>query len=289
MKETQRRGRAGRGAARAALLAPPLALLFACSESDPVGLEGEEFLDEVFHFTVENNVHFGSAVGVGGAAQPLLLDLFQPRTDGGGPRPAILWMHGGGFTEGHKGEMTEYARRFAQRGYVSASVDYRLRPDAVFEYTDPGDPVGEAAKRDAQHDVQAAVRWLRANAAQLHVDPEHIIVAGYSAGGTTALRVALYPDDPGASGNPGHSSRVAAAVVVSGFPQGLREGTVPVLMLHGDRDTKVRYETVEQACGAVSSCELVGIPQADHTGVTSLRDLIIDEAAGFLFDRVVGR
>ena len=273
--------RAGR-----ALLIPALALLWACSDSDPVAVDGDEFLDEVFQFTVENDIQFGSAVTASGQQQPLLLDLFRPRTDGGG-RPAILWLHGGGFTEGGKGEMTELARRFAQRGYVAATAGYRLRPDAEFDYTDPGDPVGEAVKRDAQHDAQAAVRWLRANAARLGIDPDRIIVAGYSAGATAALRAALRPDDPGASGNPGVSSSVAGVIAVAGFPEGLAASSLPVLMLHGQQDTKVRITTVERACSSASRCELIAIPDADHTVFSTQRDRIVAEAARFLLEQVV--
>jgi acetyl esterase/lipase len=276
-------------AARRALLVPTLALLSACSDdSDPVALDGDEFLDEVFHFTVENNIQFGSAVAASGQTQPLLLDLFLPRTNAGS-RPAILWLHGGGFTEGHKGEMTEYARRFAQRGYVAAAIDYRLRPEALFDYTDPDDPIGEAAKLDAQHDALAAVRWLRANADRLGIDTDNIIIGGYSAGATAALRAALRPNDPGTSGNPGFSSSVAAVVSVAGFPDGLGTSSIPVLALHGEQDTKVRIATVERACDSAASCQLVPIANADHTVLSAQRDLIIAETARFLFERVVSR
>ena len=80
--------------------------------------------------------------------------------------------------------MTEIARRSARHGFVSVSINYRLRQNADFHYLDPSDELAEDVKRDAQHDTQAAVRWLRSHANDLRIHPAHIYVAGYSQRGS---------------------------------------------------------------------------------------------------------
>jgi para-nitrobenzyl esterase len=273
-----------------ALLAPTLALLGACSKKDPTGVDTVSYLDEVYHFAVQNDVAYGSAPGENGLTQTLLLDVFQPTDDTQPLRPALIWLHGGSFQEGNKGEMTVFARRFAQRGFVTASVNYRLRANAVFDYTDPTDSLGEAVKADAQHDVQAAVRWLRANASDLRINPAYIYVAGYSAGGTTALRVAAWPGDFGTSGNPGNSSSVAAVVSIAGHldPAILQAITGPMLLIQGDMDTKTPVASVQAACSAVSRCQLVAVAGAAHDLITPEREKIITETASFLNRQVTG-
>lgn len=270
------------GVARA-IIALPFALLSACD--DAVGIDGTpSYITEAYHFSVQNGVQFGSAPDENGTDEALLMDVFQPAGDTEPLRPAVIWLHGGSFREGDKGEMTEFARRFAMRGYVSASANYRLRENVVFDYTDPDDAVGEAAKRDAQHDIQAAVRWLRANAETLRVDPVRIFLVGYSAGGTAALRVAAHPDDVGTSGNPGPSSSVAAivAISVSLDPGTLESASASTLLIHGESDTKVPIAQVQTACSSVAACRLFPVPLAPHNMIQVEKETIIAETALFL-------
>lgn len=250
-----------------------------------VVVEGTPFLDEVYETLGQNNVQYGSADGA-----TLKLDVFQPKGDPEGLRPAIVWVHGGGLTEGGKGQMTAYARGFAKRGYVGVTVSYRLSA-GEFDYRNLEDPVAERARRDAQHDVQAAVRWLRANASTLRVDPNKIVVGGYSAGGTTALRVVFRPNDAGDSGNPGHSSAVAAGVIIAGSPLDITQSgsAVPLLFIHGDADKKAPYKNTQAACAAMPACLLVTVPKADHALLSTSQDLIIRETAIFLRSRVLGQ
>jgi len=136
--------------------------------------------------------------GVGGG-HPLMLDLYLPqgRTTASG---AILFIHGGAWKSGKRGDMKYYCVKFAEKGYVTATVTYRLIKEAPFPA--------------CVQDVKCAVRWLRANAAAYQVDPERIAVSGNSAGGHLALMIG-YSDDPsleGQGGHPGVSSRVRAVV-----------------------------------------------------------------------------
>ncbi len=113
---------------------------------------------------VEENVSYGVAQG-----EPLLLDVV--RLPAAGLRPAIIFVHGGGWRGGDKSDFRALAEGFAQRGYVCFVVNYRL-----VNATDHHFP----AQLD---DVQHAVRWIRANAARYGVDPNRIGAMGASAGG----------------------------------------------------------------------------------------------------------
>ena len=141
-------------------------------------------------------------------SRPLELDLVLP-TEADGPLPVVVFLHGGGWRLGSRhtaGPMYRDAsptpfERLAQAGIAVASVDYRLSGEATFP---------------AQlHDAKAAVRWLRARAADLGVDPDRIAAWGESAGGHLAELLGLTGDDESLEGDVGvigTSSRVGAVV-----------------------------------------------------------------------------
>ncbi|WP_309710935.1 alpha/beta hydrolase [Armatimonas sp.] len=132
--------------------------------------------------------------------QHLKLDLARPEK-GDGPFPAVLCIHGGGFRAGTRDGYDGLIKQLAARGYVAITVDYRLAP----KYPFPA----------AIHDVKAAVRWLRANAAKYHINPERIGVTGGSAGGHLALYLGVtggVKELEGDGGNPTQSSKVNCVV-----------------------------------------------------------------------------
>ncbi len=123
------------------------------------------------------------------------------RPKGEGPFPAILCIHGGGFRAGNRQGYDKQCLRLAQHGYVALTVSYRLAP----KYPFPA----------AIHDVKAAVRWTRANAAKYHIDPARLGVTGGSAGGHLAQFLGVTGDVKqfeGDGGNPEQSSRVVCVV-----------------------------------------------------------------------------
>jgi acetyl esterase/lipase len=143
----------------------------------------------------------------GGAdGEPLLLDILRPDPPPSTPIPAVVWIHGGGWEAGDKWvDLSESLGPLLVRGgFVSVSINYRLSDRALFP---------------AQiHDAKAAIRWLRANAANLGVDPQRIGVWGHSAGGHLSALLGTSGDLPeleGESGSPEYSSRVQAVVPVS--------------------------------------------------------------------------
>jgi acetyl esterase/lipase len=119
--------------------------------------------------------------------RPLQLDLYLHR-DRTTRRPLVLWLHGGGWRRGDSRQNGAFAdfpavlARLAARGYVVASVDYRLSGEAPFP---------------AQiQDVKAAIRFLRAHAEDFGIDPERVIAWGGSAGGHLAALAATSGGDP---------------------------------------------------------------------------------------------
>jgi acetyl esterase/lipase len=93
------------------------------------------------------------------------LDLYLPAT--GTNLPLVVWIHGGGWMEGSKENPPGLG--FLRHGFALASINYRLSQDAIF----PAQLI----------DCKAAIRWLRAHAAENGIDPNHIGVWGASAGG----------------------------------------------------------------------------------------------------------
>jgi dipeptidyl aminopeptidase/acylaminoacyl peptidase len=248
------------------------------------------YLDEVFTaIKTTKNLGYGSAVNYRGEVQQLLLDVHEPKGDKADVRAAVVWVHGGYFKRGSKEDYQSSWSQFARAGYVTIAINYRLDPNLpegagpavtelrLDEYVD--------AMFDAQHDAQAAVRWVRANATKLRVDPERIAIAGHSAGGLTANMVAFNDHDPGASGNPGYSSRVAAAVASAGGS--LHGKTVridplepPLLVSHGVADDVVPYPAAIPSCAMTIAmgnvCEQVLDPDQDHGvfGYTHWREFL---------------
>ena len=207
---------------------------------------------------------------------PYLAPYLPARPETGEFSPAMVWIHGGGWTGGEKGEnrAKEICGTFAAAGYVAVSIDYQL---------------GNGSWPTCLLDCKNAVRFLRARAAEYHIDPARIAVAGGSAGGHLALMVGFTAGkeawEPSAP-YPGVSSAVGAVVDLygpadlltrqatdqKGTPTGMRklmgsslavfgatsndadvlrlaspvthaaQGMPPVLILHGKADPTVDYE-----------------------------------------------
>lgn len=162
----------------------------------------QRFRDLVFEeVDVVSNIPFGIGQRDEGIDQPLLMDIYAPRGDTLMRRPVIVLAFPGGFTNGARDdpEMVVMATRFAQHGYVAASIDYRLIrgfPSSTAEL--------EVSVLRAVHDMRAAVRFFREDAAGNNVygtDGVNVFVGGISAGAVMAANVGVLDEGDEVGGN----------------------------------------------------------------------------------------
>jgi acetyl esterase/lipase len=171
---------------------------------------------------VESNIVFGK-----GGDMDLLLDVYRPPAGVMPKRMAIIHLFGGGFTSGNKnaGYIVNDVRALGRLGYTNISANYRLTSQGLWP---------------AQiHDTKAAIRWVRANAAKIDIDPNRIAVAGYSAGGLLSLMAAATNDMAefeGNGGNAGVSSKVQAGIGV--YPLASPSGNLFPNTLSAEERTK---------------------------------------------------
>jgi acetyl esterase/lipase len=130
----------------------------------------------------------------------LKLDLIRP-AEGPGPFPGVVVIYGGAWRTGNKRGNRPTLAEFARRGYVAVSPQYRHCPRDIFP--------------SQVHDVKAAVRWLRAHAAEYHLDAHHIGAMGFSAGGHLSMMLGVTGPEDGLEGDvpPGSPSSKVQAVV----------------------------------------------------------------------------
>ena len=261
-----------------AALSAVIILVAAIATQTAAVADDQRYRDEVFtSAAITADIAYGQAVDEHGEMETLRLDLYEPTGDTEAARPAFVWIHGGGFSSGDKASLFEamLAGRFARRGYVVASINYRLREGEYYGFG-VGDPRLPQVIADAQHDAQTAVRWLRANAAAYRVDAGRVAVGGFSAGAITALYVNYNSADPGQSGNAGYPSNTSACVdVAGGIDVALMEaGEPPVLVVHGTADTTVPYSG---ALDIVARAQAVGVT-ADFHPLEGVGHLVWDAA-----------
>jgi len=104
-----------------------------------------------------------------------LLDVYHP-AQGSGALPTIVWVHGGAFFAGNKGQLGNYLKILASKGYTTVGVEYSLAPGAIYP--------------TQLRQVNAALGYLVKNAQRLRVDPKRLILAGDSAGAQIVAQLA---------------------------------------------------------------------------------------------------
>jgi dienelactone hydrolase len=245
---------------------------------------------------VIKGIHFGTAlVGYNEGKGPmkersLLMDVYYPAGHTSSLRPALILAFGGAFHRGTREDDTvhedghtntpiaEYCRRFAGRGYVCASIDYRLTQEdphpgdtLVFGNEDVprsridhvrgilGLPPSTAEMiRNVQEagvdDMAAAFRFMRVHADEYGVDRDRIVVGGFSAGGRIALNAALADDiEPAAAIG---LSAYVPDVVLNDFA-GAARARFPIFLCRGENDLEYVCARTPEMC---EHFERLGIP-----------------------------
>ena len=220
------------------------------------------FDQEVFStVTKTTDITYGANTDYQGVNVILKMDIYQPTGDVLPMRPLIIFAHGGSFIGGDKSnqDQVDLCNHFAKRGYVCATINYRLG----FAF-----PINAATATDAVfravQDMKAVVRYFREDAATANnykIDPNIIIAGGTSAGAFTALHLAylntyaelpasvdtaIIGDLEGNSGNPGYPSNVVAVINLCGalgHANWVTPGDPPLVSMHGTVDGTVPYAT----------------------------------------------
>lgn len=199
----------------------------------------------------------------------LSLHVFAPEGPAGAPRPAVMVIHGGGWTIGEAAWAFPVAQHFAELGAVGVAVEYRLSDGE------------EVTPLDAMADARDAIRWLRRRAQPLGVDPDRVAIYGWSAGGHLGASSAIFsePSEPDSGdARPDALVLVSPAVSLSGSAyferlllgraearsaspdEHVRAGLPPTLILQGDVDTVTPLPGAERFCRrlreAGNHCEL---------------------------------
>jgi para-nitrobenzyl esterase len=221
------------------------------------------FASDVFqNVTTTSDITYGSNTSSSGTGTTTLkLDFYEPTGDTMAARPLIVWIHGGSFIGGSKTDpdMVAFSQSFAKKGYVCASIDYRL---GFFPF-DSSNAVKAVVR--AVQDTRAALRYFYKDSDSANVyriDTNRIYVGGSSAGAITSLHLAYLNNEcelsdylsattitqlgglEGNSGNPGYSSRVHGVLNGCGALaryKWLETGDIPLCSVHGTNDNTVKY------------------------------------------------
>jgi len=149
---------------------------------------GGRFIDDIFSaYNPSLNVRFGNNTTIGGNNKDLNMHVFEPSSDVATSRPLIILAHGGGFTGGSKLDMVPLCLLYTGRGYVTATIDYRLIDVSINDSLQLVDGIIKAIA-----DLRAAVRFFKEDAATLNtfaIDTNLIFVGGISAGAVMANHV----------------------------------------------------------------------------------------------------
>ncbi len=224
---------------------------------------------------IVKDIFFAEVINEKKNSEKLFLDIYSPYGDKEKKRPAILWVHGGGFTEGTKtqGYIKSLAYAFAQRGYVSVSANYRLRRNPAEDMT--------GTINDAMEDIMKALDWIRKNNEIYGINKNCIAIGGGSAGGILSANL-CYKDATRTS--PWDKSGLIAFINLWGSPDKLRIDKIldvndpPTIFIHGTNDTVVPFINCRRLSGALDSVgvknRVFAIEGAGHTPSEHMENII---------------
>lgn len=265
---------------RVYLLLLAVLTIYSCKKDENV-CETDRYSNEIFTEVSRTNITYATVKGVDGKDISLSMDIYQPTGDEFEKRPLLILAHGGSFIGGSRLDMQQFAQTGARRGFVTASIDYRLL-SLSGGIPDSSKLVDIAIK--ASHDMRAAVRFFRKSVSDgniYKIDSDNIFIGGVSAGAITALHAGLLDEtDPvpaivkntianngGIQGNSSNaealkfSSEVKGILNLSGavITTDIIDAKDPsIYSYHGDKDEVVPYEFGFASVGPVKITRLYG-------------------------------
>ncbi|MCC6723423.1 MAG: alpha/beta hydrolase fold domain-containing protein [Saprospiraceae bacterium] len=211
-----------------------LHILFVIYSFTSLALFAQPYTETAFPVYTEESIPYSSVTGFAGEQLELVLDLYKPVGDGNCKRPLLLMVHGGGFIAGSRkdADVVQICREMAARGYVTASIEYRLGSHPLSFYepyalcNDAINPVGISkciymtdtlefyrGMYRATHDLRGAIRFMKGRYEADSTDLDNVFIGGSSAGAITALHVALLDDE---TERPPHTGAIADAPAPDG-------------------------------------------------------------------------
>lgn len=170
-------------------------------------VQSQKWIEKSYTYESKTNLIYGKAINFAGGIDTLRLDVFLPNCDDpdhSSKRPLLLWFHGGSFLAGDKDDagIQYLCKEFAKRGYVTASVQYRLgfvADEILWQCNYPNYSCFFANDRAewmrayyrAIQDGKGALRYLINRAESFKIDPQNVFVAGESAGALLSLGIGL--------------------------------------------------------------------------------------------------
>lgn len=133
------------------------------------------FIEAVREFSIPEIAEKRNVVYYSLGERKLHADVFYP-AESTQKYPGVILIHGGGWASGDKSHLVPMAQKLTEHGYLAATVEYRLSPEALY-------PAGVI-------DLKTAIKWLKINAADFNLDSSKVAVLGTSAGATLASLLA---------------------------------------------------------------------------------------------------
>lgn len=211
----------------------------------------DNYIDSIYQVKTTQNVVYGQALGYNGKQETLLLDLYQPEDGGSEKRPLIIFIHGGSFVAGDKSVYTDNAVDLAKKGYVVASINYRLDTTHNTPYNAKSPDLDKPIS-SSRADTLMALRFLLSNP-EYRINDKIVFVGGSSAGAITALYTA-YSEEVDAKKIKAVYS-IAGTVIDSDFDL-IDKGDPPSILFSGTTDGIIPYE---MAKGTVDKLKKVGV------------------------------
>lgn len=256
---------------------------------------GNRYADPVFEsILTTSGIPFSSAVKEGQTSPTTLyLDFYEPSEDTLSARPLVITVFGGAYVTGSRdwSDMVEYCTRFAEHGYVAASIDYRLLPITSLNSS----TIIRSAYMAAQ-DVNSAIRFLKAHCNEYRIDTSNIFLLGNSAGSIAILNEIFMSNEErpsqtfvspdlgpmnscGYDEYAGFSSKVAGAVSQWGGVLDVEvidlDEYVPLCLIHGTEDNAVPYDS--GFCYSNLSLSIFPYMYGSHAIANHLSDLGIED------------